>query len=266
MGRRRGGDGETLSLFPFLSIMACLMGILVLLISGAAINRLAARPDTSAIERSRELAELTARSTTQEAELAKIRERAADAASLNEKLGEVRARLKLASEKKSEESKSRSVSSELQVQLALLRERLAKLQSELKNANADESELQAKAKTKASSSEAVVTIRQVGSGRNLRPTFVECTDAGVVVHDSDTPTRIRLADLHNSATFSVLLDRVNRQNNGTLIFLLRDNGQNAYWAAHGLANARGTRNGKIPVIGHGKLDLSQVKRSDRSSD
>ena len=53
-----------------------------------------------------------------------------------------------------------------------------------------------------------------------------------------------------------LLDRVADNDKATIIFLVRDDGLATYELASRIARSRYARNGKLPVIGQGRIDLS----------
>jgi hypothetical protein len=108
--------------------------------------------------------------------------------------------------------------------------------------------------------EAEVIIKPTGSGTDLEPTFVECTAAGIVLLEADPPKRIRRADLAADEDFVRLLDNVAGRPKATVIFLVRDDGLPTYFSASGVARAHYARNGKLPVIGQGNIDLSMFKK------
>jgi hypothetical protein len=136
------------------------------------------------------------------------------------------------------------------------RRRIAEMQEELESQQDRKQELLAKLEEKDKPQEANVVIRPGGSGVDLDPTFVECAASGVVVYEGDEPWRVRRADLKSDKDFLALLDRVAAEPKATVIFLVRDDGLGTYYAARSLARSHYARNGKLPVIGHGKIDLS----------
>ncbi len=56
--------------------------------------------------------------------------------------------------------------------------------------------------------------------------------------------------------FVALLDRIARQPKGIVIFLVREDALDTYFAAHDIARTHYARAGKLPVIGQGRIDLS----------
>ena len=52
MAKPKPNDAEPVSLFPFLSILACLIGVLTFIITGVAISQMDQSEDLAAVERS----------------------------------------------------------------------------------------------------------------------------------------------------------------------------------------------------------------------
>jgi len=95
-----------------------------------------------------------------------------------------------------------------------------------------------------------------GSGRDLSPTFIECATNEVVLHHRKPPTRIELKDLARNEPFKQIVKRVAGQEKSTIVFLVRQDGADSFYAARRLADAEGARNGKLPLVGSGEVDLS----------
>ena len=77
-----------------------------------------------------------------------------------------------------------------------------------------------------------------------------------MLHTSKEPQRVRQADLAAEKAFIGLLDQVAESEKQSVIFLVRNDGLSTYRTARSLANAHEARNGKLPVIGQGRLNLS----------
>ena len=60
--------------------------------------------------------------------------------------------------------------------------------------------------------------------------------------------------------YLALLDEVAASKDRVVPFLLREDGIVTYNQARGVAQARYARNGKLPVLGKGKLDLTLFKK------
>ncbi len=106
-------------------------------------------------------------------------------------------------------------------------------------------------------------IRPAGTGRDMVAFFVECADSGIVLFEGDEPKRIRTADIGVDPDYQALLQKVSTTDKGIIIFLMRENGLGTFYAAKGVADERGIRTGKLPVIGQGNIDLTAVQKKQR---
>jgi len=262
MSRRRRKATQAVSLFPFLSILACVIGTLTLMITALALGQM--DNDTVAnaekyeqvknrLEAVRQLVERLKR------KIQEVEQHADDTQKrLAEALLELE-RLKMQKEKLFEpDEKKKTPEVEIPtVDIEKHKQRLEQMQAELAEHEETKKELLAELKERMKPpEEAQVMIHPGGSGVNLDPTFVECTASGIVIYEGDEPTRVRAADLKTDKTFIGLLDRIAKQPNATVIFLIRDDALGTYYSARSIARAHYARNGKLPVIGHGKIDLS----------
>ncbi|NOX53289.1 MAG: hypothetical protein GXP27_02400, partial [Planctomycetes bacterium] len=252
MARRRKGEEQGVSLFPFLSILACVIGVLTLLITGLAVGQMD-RPEGRKAERAEQYQKL-------QEQIAKAKE---DVKVLEQFLAQAdtitRARKELdrLRSEKAKAIRNERESIRLLAEVNRLKERLEKeLKPDWSEIEKELAELEAELKRrKAPPKEARVMVRPSGSGVNLLPTFVECTKSGIFIHEGSEPKFIRRADMARDLDFIALLDRVAGTERGTVIFLIRDDAVGTYNAARSVANSRYCRNGKLPLIGHGELDL-----------
>lgn len=266
MARRSSGNDQAISLFPFLSILVCVIGVLMLMIAGSSLGEMGKEPDQEAVARTTEYRKLKEQLSVDETEVSDLQDDFELMAPEREKLENVKKELEQLEQKKKEidsQSAKRQKLLALERQIELLKKRIAELEAELKMRNESIVELDKMIDEKGKPPEAVVSIRPGGSGSNQDPTFVECTNSGIVIFEGDEEKRVRLADLSVDPNYLSILDRVSKDKNGILIFLLRDDATNTYNAARNVALDRGIKNGKLPVIGHGKIDLSYVDRAKR---
>ena len=269
MAKRKRSDKLAISLFPFLSILACVIGTLTLLITAMALGQMDNDTVASAeeyqriqdaIKKERQLIE------TIEARIKKAEEEAGDAL---KKLADARVKLEelllekeslLASVDKTGDKKKPPTEIPT-VDEEKHKKRMAQIQEEIVQQKALIEELAAELKKRGGPvREAEVIIQPSGSGADLEPTFVECTAAGIVLLEADPPKHVRRADLAGDEDFRSLLEDVASRPKATVIFLVRDDGLPAYFAASGVARSRYARNGKLPVIGQGKIDLTLFKK------
>jgi hypothetical protein len=266
MARRRRKQGVSVSLFPFLSILACVIGTLTLMITALALGQMDTDEVASELKLDylkRQIARSLAEIERLEKKLEEVESGAdellkqiADAKVELERLKRLRERLFDQADKK--------VEPEIDVPVVddeKHKKRIAQMQEELSTQEKRKTELVAEIEERGKPpEEAEVIIQPGGSGVDIEPTFVECAASVVVVYDGDQPWRVRRADLSTDEKFLALLDRVAEQPRASLIFLVRDDALGTYYTARNLARSRYARNGKLPVIGHGKIDLSMFQK------
>jgi len=272
---------DSVSLFPFLSILAAVIGILVLMITAITLGQIgkdAAAPTTDAVAAAQAAEEAQARaeeykrlraqlkadqesSRELEVRLRQLAGAQQDAATTAANVAAVKkeiADLKAAHEISEETARQRTTemavktarlkeldteTTQLDARLKPLLEQVARLQQEL-------------AQRKTPPAEAQVQIKPSGSGANLAPTFVECAAESIVLHDRSPPVRIPNAQMAGHAEFLRLLDNVKATPQATVVFLVRPDGVGTYHAARNVARGRATTNGKLAIGSQGKLDLS----------
>lgn len=265
MARRRTTSSE-ISLFPFLSILVCVIGILTLMIAGSSLTQIEEEADPEAVERTtqyRELQEAIQAAQTRLKDAQSIRENPNIGQELlndlQVKLDEARKRKAERDQQTAKDSPLIAEAGELNAQLEGLKRRLAELQAELVQRAELIADLDRQIEEKGKPQPAVVSIRPTGTGQNQDAVFVECADTGIVILE-DEPARVRTNDLSSDRRYLDLLDQVANSSDRIVIFLLRDNAAATYWAARKVAETRGSRHGKIPVIGQGEIDLSPVRK------
>jgi hypothetical protein len=267
MARRRGKQKRSVSLFPFLSILACVIGTLTLMITALALGQMDTDDVASldrfeqAQDRLEKLLDAIERLKREIAELEK------NADEDRKQLAELRIELqRLLLEKQQLMDQLDKEEEEPEIEIPVVdteshEKRMAQLSEELNEQEERKKELEAQLKKrKEPPEEAEVIIRPGGTGVDLDPTFVECAASGIVIYEKEPPTRVHRNDLATDETFLALLDRIAAQPKASVIFLVRDNGLATYNAASAVAAERYARQGKLPVIGHGKIDLTLFKK------
>lgn len=268
MARRRSAGAE-ISLFPFLSILVCVIGLLTLMIAGSSLTEIQEEADPRDVERTQEYRALQNAIQADQARLMSMDRMREDPSIGLDLLQDVHAKLDDARKRKAERDKTIAEYSpliaeaaDLASQVEGLKRRLAELQSELARRTELITDLDRQIDEKGKPQPAVVSIRPTGTGAGQDAVFVECTDAGIVLLEGEE-IRIRTADLGNDRRYLDLLEDVASSADKIVIFLLRDNAADAYWAARKIAEQQGSRHGKIPVIGQGRIDLSPVRKARR---
>lgn len=270
MARRRSDDGEAVSLFPFLSILACLIGVLTLMITALALGQMDREQTDDVVARYEQYTELQASNELDRNELENLRRLLAEAEQLRKQLAaalEEAQTLETQQEDMLGRSDSASAYAKLLAESNRLRKRLAELAPEAENLDKLIAELEEEVrKRNAGPEEAVVQIRPGGSGVDIDPTFVECTATGLAVHEGDEPQRILRGDIaKEDGEFRKLLERVSAKPKGQIVFLIRPDAVGTYNTARNVARSHYgpngyCRNGKLPVPTQGDIDLSIFRR------
>ena len=262
MARRPRERDDDVSLFPFLSIIACVIGVLTMMISTLTLAQMDS-PDVALIESHEKVAKELSEA---ESEVARIRslideQLGPDATRVREEieisqqeLEELAAELKKTQQELEKQKQTKVVIPELDPSD---RESLADMQGQLKRVTDEIAQLEVDLSERKAAGEAEVTIVPSGSGVNFRPHFIECAADSIVLHTMDPPKRIRAANMVTDIDFLAVLEAVANGPNDSVIFLLRSDGLNTYRAASRLCNEREIRNGKLPAVGEGRLDLSR---------
>jgi hypothetical protein len=252
-----------ISLFPFLSILVCLIGALVLLIvvmtvaqSASATARL--RPEE--IERARAAAALRA-------EIARVERAAAESAARREKeaAGSLSAvdRARLA-ELRLKTSPTSGAAPDLNALLQDLRRQAADLLKGKPPVEKDLQRLRAElaARLRPPPDQAP-TLRvepsgtaTLGGGR--RPVFIETSRAGLSVHRAGEPVlRVPTEAILSDERLRAVLSALPKAQPGALVFLVRPDGLSAFNRGAGWAEQEfGLAPGKLPLPGKGAVDLS----------
>lgn len=258
MARRARGQDTRVSLFPFLSVLACIIGALTLLLAAVAVGSMGGE--------SVEQLQLNDRMQAAEIFLAGGRAR----------LEELDAQLTLQKEQvEAQEELGRRLSAlglspdislaeleaqvDLETQLAKMQEQRAGLAKRLAVSKEDVERLeQTVSEKRARRASSPILIDPSGIGREFRPFLVESRAEYVELHRSkgDWSYRIASDQLAHSEPYRKFLRRVRVIHDALLIFLIRPDGVETFLEAQAIANQYGVRNAKLPLPGSGQLDLT----------
>jgi replicative DNA helicase len=265
MGRRRRDDDDRVSLFPFLSIVICVIGILVVMLTSEAISKVGSSPDPEKVELTKQYQELQRKLTAAREEIDLLNEesagRAMEAIVTREKAKEDN--LKLSAEKRQElltEDQRRTA--ELLAEIERLKKRIEDLAKEQESRKQLESELLSEVDQRQSPKPAALVVRPSGSGGGgkVRPYFVECTDTSLIIHEGEPSAPIRMEDAQNDPGLSEIVEKIKASENAMMVFLVRENAVGTYQAAKQIMVDAGCKNSKIPLLGLGKVDLRAFER------
>lgn len=259
MAKRRGRGELAVSLFPFLSILACVIGTLTLMIAALAIGEMASSSEAhpGAIDE-RELSSLVDRIAESSIKLGKTLSERRQLAALRREW-----RALGFDEDADVERLARQL--EDRRQLADLERLRARREAEIEALRSAAEVLDAEILEAAElPDDAPVQILPRGTGPPLAPFFVECQQDGVRIRKRDGRWSEvwNLDDIIDHGRFTVFLEEVRIRGNSTVIFLIRPDGVETAERALLLASTRYVRSGKLPIPGDGALDF---RRYDAAS-
>ncbi len=263
MGKARKKSGEGISLFPFMSVLASVIGILMLLIAALVISAMDT-DDVAAIERAEEAAHLDEEIDKLKDQTDKLAQLIALAEKKQQELAlalEEYQRLKNLQSNADQQQQQHDEAVKLLAQSNTLKQRIDQITQELPPILEQIAQLKAElAKRDAVPREGTVRIFPAGSGNrgNVKPSFVECTAEGLVLLTDKGEVQVRTAAIRTDPQFLTLVDSIAKAKDRQLIFLIRNNAQaiDVYKVASLVARQRQTLPGRLPVVGNGKIDLS----------
>jgi len=243
------------SLFPFLSVLACVIGTLALMIASLAIGQVAEgllRSETEPTD--------VERLDAQRAELRALEQRFETLANLEAELAASQAELRALGVRPDQDEAKQRREVQMRLQSAELAASLLRLeqQDEGLRASVEGLEVALVRNRPGSSSAQPIRILPHGSARPLRPYFVECREDGVRVHlgSLDESTYLDRGSIEDVARFRAFLQRVRNTLDGTVIFLIRPNGVATYEWASELSGRLFVRQAKLPLPSQGALEFA----------
>lgn len=264
--RKSNAAGAGVSLFPFLSILACLIGILTMMIKiiGDLKNLEQNDRDPAELARAREHQQLRAEITNQLSAIEKakslLKERNAALVDLSELENKrIILRQQLAEKStppKESDAALQKMLERIITQIATLRKERPALQKQL----ADLRQELEKRKIKPDTKPQPVRINPMGSGisANTRIVFIECNGTGITILDSSGKhTPIALASIQTDARLAGIFNETKSTRDHLVLFLIRKDGIYSFRNAGSFAeNQFNLRIGKLPVPTDGEIDLS----------
>jgi DNA gyrase/topoisomerase IV subunit A len=263
----------SVSLFPFMSILACLVGTIVVMICILSIiqaQQMGGRPKSEIadamkfVAAQKELQELQAKMEQLQSQVMHQQE---DAEIVKKQQEELEQRMIVLRRRMEAAKDSDKVNRELQKELELLllqltalakekpefKKQIEELKKELAARKKDPQELLPKVVVQAGGS-------GIAQGGNLF--FVEATGGAITLYKSKTETkRITSGSIGTDQEYDTFLQAVAAIPNATLVFLIRDDGWGSYTRAAGWAESKfSVKTGKLPIPSKGAIDLGQFER------
>ncbi len=260
MARRRRRDDLAVQLFPFLSVLACVIGTLTLILAAIAVGRLGGSSVDwiRLAEQLRNLREVVAAGEARlESLQAQLRE-ARTEAERAEDIGERLTALGLSPQISLEELTAL-------VDLAKAAQDLDAQRAELLRTRSDLDERVARdertfAERREIRDAASIIIEPSGVGREWRPFLMECGADYLEYYDTGDQQSRRIArvELHRGDKLPRLLRYIRNTPRSIVIFLIRPDGVDTCQRARALADAALVRSAELPLPGNGPLDLRRL--------
>jgi hypothetical protein len=263
MAKLRREEGQNVSLFPFLSILACVIGVLTLLITSMALSQMNTKSEDEKVRRAEDYVALRKRLPKARTRADELRRLIAAAREVRQDLDRLRAeRDRLKKMLSGDDTDRASLIAQLKAEIQRLQARIKELQDEIEERQELMKPLQEELASRQEAPESTVVIQPSGSGRasSIDPTFVETNATGLAVYQDKKIHRIPRGDIPKDPTFEKLCQQVAASQKGIVIFLIRSDGYGTYSHANNVARSRGARTGKLPVVGQGHIDLRLFKK------
>jgi hypothetical protein len=249
--RKREPDS---SLFPFLSVLACVIGTLTLMIAALAVGQVAESLAEGAELDPTQIEQLAA----ERAELAALEERIQSAEQLGEELAAARAELRaLGVDPEQRESdrrravRARATAAQLARRLQELEQQESQLSGSIQGIETDLSQ------DSEDDENRPIRILPQGTAPALRPFFVECRAEGVRIYSDNLGESwyLEFGVVEDDARFAGFLQRVRTVRDGSVMFLIRPDGIETYMQARYRADNAYVRHAKLPLPSQGALDF-----------
>jgi hypothetical protein len=248
---------NAVSLFPFLSILACVIGSLTLIISSLSLSQVSEGRQDKDIARAEDYVVLQNSLLAKRKQLGDLEQQSR---ANNERLIRLR---KLEAEEKSLTAELKALEDSRQKRLALV-DQADEIQLELDNVVAGMQNMkkqlvrsleQLAALKKASGLDARVQILPSRGTSRIAPAFVEIAKAGIVLHTRSRSIEVERAKMGADVNLGKLVDAAKRAERGTIVLLLRPDGYPTYSAFRAVARREGWPYAKLPLLTEGPVDL-----------
>ena len=257
--RSKESSGSPVSLFPFLSILACMIGTLTLMITGLALTGMGVGRDNESIARAEEFVALEKQSEKVQQKLDKLHALIQKARRAAEKVADFEELLK--SQNAAADLEERVValkarnknnaknSAELEKELVRLKSELDSLREELAG------------RQQRFSKELIKVLPPKGDyTTRFKPWFVEAAKAGLTIYSGDKPYKVANSKIKTDKKFNEFLKKLAANDSSQLVVLVRNNGITAMQIVIAHAEGMGINCGKLPLVGAGEVDLSGFKK------
>ena len=271
MAKRRGSSGDEVSLFPFLSILACLIGALVMIIVVLVVAQTekAEGRTPEEIQMAQEVLNIKKELEKREQQDEELKKKLEELRKIEEEAQDLTARYaklrKLLDTSKDVQEQNKEISQQLQKELddlLLQIDGLKKQQAETKKEIALLMAELEKRKVPKDKEPPPVQVAPSGSGMSpeTKVYFVEASGGSLKLLQPWNEEDYRLSSqaevVVSDHAYNHFLTELQKDKNSLLLFLIRDDGYGAFNNGAGRAESDyGIRVGKLPIPGRGQLQL-----------
>jgi len=246
MAKIRKESNTAISLFPFLSILACIIGTLILILAGMVLGQIG---KGNAYKKIKELEE--GREDVRK-ESGEWERRIYKAVNLENSLKE--------REKEAQEKRLPPSPDEIERILALLQAKMAltpqvqELEGEFERAMKEHEQIEDELQ-KAVGGIIRLQQEQEGLGKGLTPSYIECRadELFIPLQEKSVPR----TDIGSSDIFRSHIQYVKRQTDYSILLLIRPNGVETFEIAEKVINNFNVRYGYWPIPENGEIDYSR---------
>lgn len=255
MAKHRSPGNIDSALFPFLSVLACVIGTLTLMIAALAIGQVAEDLQASPVDplEREDLARDRAR-------VRELEDRIEEERQTRDERAAVDAELRQLGIQPEDTPAAQLRAVEARLHSARLARRIERLERDHRRVYEGISGVRAELAPRAPAHDdsRAILILPHGSAGAVRPFFVECRSEGVRIYRGDLQESVYLsrASLDDAGQFRAFLQRVRSVRNSTVVFLIRPDGVPVYhWAVEQGGNLY-VRHAKLPLPSQGVIEFS----------
>ncbi|MBL4702772.1 MAG: hypothetical protein JKX85_16125, partial [Phycisphaeraceae bacterium] len=245
MSRRNHSEGD-MSLFPFLSILVCLIGVLTLMIVGVSIAQMDSPDIDELLKKQDAFKQVQKEFSELDKKRAELQQLIMMAQGIKRELDAAlkkRQSLETMKQQADQQKKIEKRALEMLAEIQRLEIRIKQLTAELDAIQKKVVKLEEELAKREIKPLAVVQIQSSGSEKlrngQIKPTFVECSKEGVRIHDPDPKKVVFVTrgDMANARKqYMQLLKENDEKADRTVIFLIRSDAISTFDYAKNLAN------------------------------
>jgi len=258
MARLRKSRKSRVSLFPFLDILACVIGNLILIITAVVLEQI----DTEPVAEAARIKEVTERAGGSAEELAELQRQLARArkrsGEAEARLEAVRARIRAATKERQEAEMAVSQPDKPAEDPTIAAE-IRRLEKEKRSIEEEITKVTARIAERRKKPEQSIVVLPPGEGGPSRGIFIEASGSDLIVLEGKQPWKLPAGKADTDPRFKKLLADAKADGDTIITFLVRSDGLAAFTRGQRAAEAAGVPSGKVPLPGDGMIDLSKAK-------